>query len=170
MKFEIVGATKVTNSINFFKKEDNWNKILTQAMSNVAQKIRDNAEKKIYQRWKKRTGKLGKSIQPLIGNKANKAFFGLQSDHPAANIIEYGGYSPMPSAPSRTHEGNPGIIEYAYVYSSTNSSDPFFELARGVWQNQPFAEGTFACRNAILEGMDDINSEIMRTGHRMKPK
>ena len=167
---KIIGATKVTNSINFFKKRENWNEILTQAMSNVAQEIRDNAEKKIYQRWKKRTGKLGKSIQPVIGNKNNKAFFGLQSDHPAAKIIEYGGYSPMPSAPSKTHEGNPGIKEYAYIYSSTNSSDPFFELARGIFKNQPFAEGTFACRNAILEGMDDINSEIMRTAHRMKPK
>jgi hypothetical protein len=59
---KVIGATKVTNSINFFKKRENWKEILTQAMSNVAQKIRDNAEKKIYQRWKKRTGKLGQSI------------------------------------------------------------------------------------------------------------
>ena len=164
MKFEIVGATKVANSINFFKKRENWQDILTTAMSKVAHKIRDDAEKKIYQRWKRRTGKLGKSIEPLIGDKGNKVFFGLQSNHPAAKIIEYGGYSPMPSSKSDS------IVKYGYVYESTNSSDPFFELARGVWQNQPFAEGTFACRNAILEGMDDINSEIMRTAHRMKPK
>ena len=161
---KVIGATKVTNSINFFKKRENWQDILTTALSNVAQKIRDDAEKKIYQRWKKRTGKLGKSIQPLIGNKNNKAFFGLQSDHPAAKIIEYGGYSPMPSSKSDS------IVEYGYKYEGGGSTAPFFELARGIWQNQPFAQGTFACRNALLEGMDDINSEIMRTAHRMKPK
>ena len=45
MKFEIVGATKVANSINFFKKRENWQDILTTAMSKVAHKIRDDAEK-----------------------------------------------------------------------------------------------------------------------------
>ena len=164
MKFKIIGATKVTNSINFFKKRENWQDILTTALSNVANAIRDDAEKKVYQRWKRRTGRLGKSIEPLIGNEGNKAFFGLQSDHPAAKIIEYGGYSPMPSSKSKS------IVEYGYIYEGGDSSDPFFELARGIWQNQPFAQGTFACRNALLEGMDDINSEIMRTAHRMKPK
>jgi hypothetical protein len=164
MKFKIIGATKVTNSINFFKKRENWQDIFTTALSNVANAIRDDAEKKVYQRWKRRTGRLGKSIEPLIGNKGNKVFFGLQSDHPAAKIIEYGGYSPMPSSKSKS------IVEYGYIYEGGDSSDPFFELARGIWQNQPFAQGTFACRNALLEGMDDINSEIMRTAHRMKPK
>ena len=53
---KVIGATKVTNSINFFKKRENWQDILTTALSNVAQKIRDDAEKKIYQRWKRRTG------------------------------------------------------------------------------------------------------------------
>ena len=70
----------------------------------------------------------------------------------------------MPSSKSDS------IVEYGYKYEGGGSNDPFFELARGIWQNQPFAQGTFACRNALLEGMDDINSEIMRTAHRMKPK
>ena len=100
MKFKLIGSTKVANSINFFKKRENWQDILTTAMIKVAHKIRDDAEKKIYQRWKRRTGKLGKSIEPLIGDKGNKVFFGLQSNHPAAKIIEYGGYSPMPSSKS----------------------------------------------------------------------
>ena len=163
MGLTIKGGKKLARSINFFKKRENWNKILIQAMSNVAHEVRDDAEKKVYQRWKRRTGKLGKSIQPSIYRRGNYTYIGLTSDHPAAKIMEYGGYSPMPSSKSKS------IVEYGYIYEGGGSNDPFFELARGVWQNQPFAEGTFYMKRALREGLPDLESEIMRTAHRMKP-
>ena len=165
----VTGGKKFTRTINFFKNQCIWNKILLQASKNVAKDIRDDAERRVYTKFKKRKGKLGASIKPKIYRRGNNVYLSLTSNHPAAKIMEYGGYSPMPSAPSKTHKGNPGIVEYAYVYSSTNSSDPFFELARGVFLNQPFKEGTFYMQRALREGLPDLESEIMRTAHRMKP-
>jgi len=162
MSIKVTGGKKFTRTINFFKKRDNWVLILDKAAKNVAGAIRDNAEKKVYTKFKRRKGKLGKSIKSRIYKKGNNVYLSLSSDHPAATIMEYGGYSPMPSAPSKTHKGNPGIVEYAYVYSSTNSDDPFFELALGIFENQPFKEGTFFMRNALREGLPALEGEVIR--------
>jgi hypothetical protein len=168
MGIRVTGGKKLARTINFFKKRKNWNEIIWVAMENVADDIRDDAESKVYAKFKRRKGKLGKSIKTSIARRGNNTYIGL-TDHPAAKIMEYGGYSPMPSSPSRTHKGNPGIIEYAYVYSSTNSDDPFFELARGIHKNQPFEQGVFYMQRALREGLPNLESEIMRTAHQMKP-
>tara|TARA_R110002096_G_scaffold284939_1_gene478801 strand:+ start:339 stop:857 length:519 start_codon:yes stop_codon:yes gene_type:complete len=161
---------KFNASINFLKKEANWNKMVWVAMNNVADNIRDDAEKKLYSKWKRRTGQAGEDIKSVIKRDGNYTYISLTSKHPAARLMEYGGPSPMPSAPSRTHEGNPAIRDYAYIYESTNSSDPFFELARGIYKNQPFKHGTFHMQRALREGLPKLESEIMKTYYRMKPK
>ena len=170
MRIKVENYGKFKASINFLKKEKNWNKMVWVAMNNVADKIRDDAEKRVYTKFKRRTGKLGKSIKTIVKRKGNYTYISLTSDHPAAKIMEYGGYSPMPSTPSKTHKGNPGIKEYAYIYPSTNSSDPFFELARGIFRNQPFKEATFFMRDALRAGLPKLESEIMKTYYQMKPK
>ena len=40
---QVTDGKKLTRSINFFKKRENWNQILIQAMSNVAHEVRDDA-------------------------------------------------------------------------------------------------------------------------------
>ena len=167
MTVKVTGGKKFTRTINFFKKQSNWLSILDKAAKNVAGAIRDDAEKRVYTKFKKRKGKLGKSIKPRVYKRGNNVYLSLRSDHPAAGIMEYGGPSAMPSAPSKTHEGNPGIVEYAYVYSSTNSSDPFFELARGIYKNQPFKECTFFMRNALRAGLPALEGEVIRVAKAM---
>ena len=150
---------------NFFKKEDNWISILDKAAKNVAGAIRDDAEKKVYTKFKRHKGKLGNSIKPRIYKKGNNVYLSLSSDHPAAKIMEYGGESPMPSSPSRTHKGNPGIVEYAYIYSTVRditSSSPAYELALGIFNNQQFREATFFMRNALREGLPALEGEVIR--------
>ena len=171
MSLKITGLQQVTNSINFWKKEDNWQTIFENALTNVAMMIRDAAEQKVYERWTYVTGSVGKSIEPLIGKYGNKAVFQLVSDHPAAKIIEFGGYSPMPSVSggyaSRKFNMSNRLKDYALKYPSVEN---YWWFAKNVHNNQPFKEGTFACRNALLENMEKINSEIMLEGHRLKRK
>ena len=49
----VTGGKKLARTINFFKKRENWNEIVWVAMNNVADEIRDDAEKKLYEKWKK---------------------------------------------------------------------------------------------------------------------
>ena len=170
--FKVTGLEQITNSINFWKKEKNWQTIFENALANTAVMIRDAAEQKVYERWNYVTGSVGKSIEPMIGNFGNKAVFQLVSDHPAAKIIEFGGYSPMPSVSgtgfgSRNHNMTERLKDYAIKYPSVDS---YWWFAKNIFKNQPFAEGTFACRDALLENMSKINSQIMLEGNRLKRK
>ena len=91
MSIKVTGGKKFTRTINFFKKRDNWVSILDKAAKNVVNEIRDDAETKLYNRWKKTTGKTGKSITPRVYKKGNNVYLSLSSDHPAMNFLEYGG-------------------------------------------------------------------------------
>jgi len=170
MTVKVTGGKKFTRTINFYKKEKNWVSILDKAAKNVAAAIRDDAEKRVYTKFTKRKGKLGKSIKPRVYKRGNNVYLSLSSNHPAAGIMEYGGPSAMPSSPSRNWEGNPGIVEYAYVYSmerNITSSSPAFELARGIYKNQPFKEGTFFMRNALRAGLPALEGEVIRVAKAM---
>jgi hypothetical protein len=48
--------------------------------------------------------------------------------------------------------------------------DKAMKMAGAIYDNQPFTEGTFHMQRALREGLPDLESEIMRTAHRMKPK
>ena len=172
MKFTVKGGKKFNASINFLKQEKNWNQMVWVAMHNIADDIREDAVKKLFTKFEEQTGDLRKSIKTIVDRKGNNTYIGLGSEdasgaaHPAAAIMEYGGYSPLPSVPSKTHEGSPTIVKYAYHYDHAQS---FWWLAQNIHRNQPFQEGLFYMRRALNEGLPKLESEIMKTYHKMKP-
>tara|TARA_R110002020_G_scaffold4359_1_gene19244 strand:- start:35 stop:481 length:447 start_codon:yes stop_codon:yes gene_type:complete len=140
MAFEFVDSGWFP-TINFLKKSNNWVEILEEAAENVIEEIRDDAEQILYSKVKRNTGSVGESIftySEVIGDKVS---LGLESEHPAASIIEYGGYSPFP--PWGSSSGLP------------------FPVAKKIYENQPFAQPRPFLRPALTNGIDDINSEIM---------
>jgi hypothetical protein len=166
MKFTVTGGKKFASSINFLKQQKNWNQMVWVAMHNVADDIREDAVKKLFTKFEEQTGGLRKSIKASVARRGNNTYIGLGSDHPAAAIMEYGGYSPLPSVPSKTHEGSKSIVKYTYHYDHAQS---FWWLAQNIHRNQPFQEGLFYMRRALNEGLPKLESEIMKTYHRMKP-
>ena len=170
---QVTDGKKLTRSINFFKKEDNWKQILIQAMSNVAHEVRDDAEKKLYSRWNKNTGKAGKSIKPRIYRRGNYTYISLTSDHPAMNFLEYGGE--VKKVPAYTADKGSRLFPYVEKWAGGASEmfgkeDKAMKMAGGIIENQPFKQGTFHMTRALREGLPKLESEIMLTGKRMKPK
>ena len=168
----VTGGKKLARTINFFKKRENWNEIVWVAMNNVADEIRDDAEKKLYEKWKKNTGKTGKSIQPSIYRRGNYTYIGLTSDHPAMNFLEYGGE--VKKVPAYTRDHGTRLIPYVKKWAGGASEmfgneDKAMKMAGSIYDNQPFTEGTFHMTRSLREGLPDLESEIMRTAHRMKP-
>jgi len=169
---QVTGGKKLARTINFFKKRKNWNEILWTAMENVADEVRDDAENKLYQKWKKNTGKAGKSIQPRIYRRGNYTYISLTSDHPAMNFLEYGGK--VKEVPAYTRDHGTRLIPYVKKWSGGSAAmfsneDRAMKMAGSIYDNQPFTEGTFHMQRALREGLPDLESEIMRTAHRMKP-
>ena len=168
---QVTGGKKLARSINFFKKRKNWNEILWTAMENVADEVRDDAENKLYQKWKKNTGKAGKSIKTVIKRKGNYTYISLSSDHPAMNFLHYGGK--VKKVPAYTEDKGSRLFPYVEDWHSAagyGKEDRAMKMAGGIIDNQPFTQGAFHMRNALREGLPDLESEIMRTYHRMKPK
>ena len=128
-------------TINFFKKNENWVEILEEAADNVADQIKDEAKRLAYSHFRQNTGALRNSIVVWSEVNNDKVSLGLQSDHPAANQIEYGGYRPFPPWGEES-----GLT---------------FPEAKAVFKNQPFAEAQPFLRPALLNNIDAINSEIM---------
>jgi len=52
MTVRVKGGKKFTRTINFFKKQSNWLSILSKASTNVAGAIRDDAEKRVYTKFR----------------------------------------------------------------------------------------------------------------------
>ena len=154
-------------TINFFKKKDNWVDILETAANNVADDIESDAKTKVYQGGlKKRTGDLADSIGIAVQIEGNVVVLILGSSHPAAAIIEYGGYSPMPVefAPYVGATYSDRLLESAKGYGK----DPYV-VARGIEKNQPFAEPRPFIRPALMEGKGAIESEIWNVARKLAP-
>ena len=172
MRIKVENYGKFKASINFLKQEKNWNEMVWVAMNNVADDIRDDAENKLYQKWKKNTGKAGKSIKTVVGRKGNYTYISLTSDHPGMGLMEYGG--PVKEVPAYTRDYGTRLIPYVKKWAGGTaemfgSEDRAMKMAGAIYDNQPFMEGTFHMKRALREGLPDLESEIMRTYHRMKP-
>ena len=142
-------TTDFVRTINFYKKQDNWVEILDTAAHNVANSILVSAKNKAYQSVKKNTGRLGDSIGIKVSSFGNTVDITLGSSHPAAAIIEYGGYSPFPP------------------WGEESGLD--FPVAKKIYENQPFAQPRPYLRPAIEEGAGLIEGEVIRVAHRLKP-
>lgn len=162
----VKGDKGFSRTLNFWKKQSNWNKILMQAGKNVAEDIKQDGIDRLFQKFDNVTGKLKNSFTSVVTRRGNNVFITFKSDHPAAGIMEYGGYVDMPAY---TDDYNTNLNDYSKPgpYGiSKDDSNKFLALA--IWDNQPFAEGTFAFTNARRDGMKKLESEVMRVGHRMK--
>ena len=163
MRIKVENYGKFKASINFLKQEKNWNKMVWVAMNNVADDIRDDAEAKLYEKRKRVTGKTGRSIKTIVGRKGNNTYISLTSDHPGMGLMEYGG------------EVADDDITGAPYSNLDDYADNVFAMTYAIKKNQAdgkgaFREGGFAMQRALREGLPDLESEIMRTYHRMKPK
>lgn len=171
MKIELRGEKHFFSTINFFKKQQNWQDILVAASNNVAQDILVDAKQKLYQysggrkntKLKKRTGGLENAVKVSVDTFDDIVDISLGSDHPAAAIIEYGGYSPFPP-------WGPGsnVWNYGEKGDSKISPDPW-HIAMGIYKNQPFATPRPAMQNALRDGMPKLNKEIWAEAKRQKP-
>ena len=166
MRIKVENYGKFKASINFLKQQKNWNEMVWVAMNNVADDIRDDAEAKLYEKRKRVTGKSGKSIKTVIKRQGNYTYISLTSDHPGMGLMEYGGE--VADDVSSALDGAP--------YSNLEDyTDNVFAMTYAIKKNQAdgkgaFREGGFAMTRALREGLPDLESEIMRTYHRMKPK
>tara|TARA_Y100000401_G_scaffold95290_1_gene81951 strand:+ start:258 stop:770 length:513 start_codon:yes stop_codon:yes gene_type:complete len=163
MSIKVTGGKKFTRTINFYKKEKNWVSILDKAAKNVANDIRDDAETKLYNRWKKTTGKTGKSIKPRVYKKGNNVYLSLSSDHPAMNFLEYGGE--VKKIPAYTADKNSRLFPYVENWHSAamyDKEDKAMKMAGAIHANQPFKQGTFHMTNALREGLPALEGEVIR--------
>lgn len=139
-------TTDFYRTINFYKKKKNWQTILEVAAENVAADIEDTAKRLAP----KKTNRLANSIRAGVSTSGDKVRLTLGSSHPAATIIEFGGYSPFP--PWGTESGLD------------------FPVAKEIFENQPFKQPRPFIRPALLEGKDAIEGEIIRVAHEMGTK
>ena len=144
--------------MNFFKKKNNWRNIFERAAEAVAPGARDEAEKIVYTHFRRRDGGLGKSITVDVYAEDDTAFYDVSSDHPAAGIIEYGGYSPMPSPFSEN------IKKYADIYGVAP-----YVVAKGIEKNQPFSDPHPFLRPAANNAMKKLNKEVVAQFKAVKP-
>ena len=158
MKVEITGDKYFFNTINFFKKKSNWQQIMAGAAEKVAKDIEKDAKKKLYQysgggkstKIKKNTGALEKSIKVSVDVFEDIVDIGLGSGHPAAAIIEFGGYSPFPP--------------WKKVGGKLD-----FPAAKAVFENQPFTEPQPFLRPAATNAMPRLNKQIIAEFNKAKP-
>tara|TARA_R110000824_G_scaffold123406_1_gene281200 strand:+ start:363 stop:809 length:447 start_codon:yes stop_codon:yes gene_type:complete len=135
--------------INLFKKEDNWVDILETAAENVADEILEDAKAKVYQKLKRQTGGIADSLDVDVSTSGNTVSIEIGSSHPAAAIIEYGGYSPFP--PWGSSSGLP------------------FPVAKKIYENQPFAQPRPFLRPAVIENMSNLEKEVYRVANQKIP-
>ena len=145
-------------TMNFFKKKNNWRNIFVRAAEAVAPGVRDEAEKIVYSHFGRRTGGLGKDITVDVYAEEDTAFYDVSSDHPAAEIIEYGGYSPMPYPYSES------IQKYADIYGVEPGA-----VAKGIEKNQPFSDPHPFLRPAANNAIKKLNKEVVAQFKAAKP-
>ena len=136
---DIKGAKNV---LNFFSQAGNWEEILEEALEDAEDTIKWNASYYLNQGgFEARTGRLVRSINVEVDGTELIA----SVDHPAASLIEFGGYITKVDARS------PTIIEYAKIYGITP-----FALRRGILKNQPFMQVTFFLGRALGDAKDEF--------------
>ena len=141
--------SEFVRTVNFFKKQDNWEDIFDTAATNVANDILTDAKEKVYLRLNRRTGELAESIDIDVSTLGNYVELTLGSYHPAAAIVEFGGYSPFPP------------------WGEESGLD--FPVAKKIFENQPFAEPRPYLRPALENGRGAFESEVIRTARSMSP-
>jgi len=166
----VKGGKGFSRTLNFWKKQSNWNKILMKAGKNVAEEIKEDGIKRLFTKFNSVTGKLKKSFTSVVTRRGNNVFITVKSTHPAAGIMEYGGYVKMPAY---TDDYDTNLTPYVNKWSGGNAEmystqDRAKYMALKIEQNQPFSQGTFAFTKARRKGMKKLESEVMRVGHRMK--
>ena len=139
-------------SLNRYSQYWYWDEIIQEAVWEWASEIEDTAQQYLNDKVDNVTGKLKDSIYVVVDEDGDLA---IKSRHKAAKLINDGGPSPFPSWTS------PTIKEYAEHYGI----EPFV-LARGIFQNQPFADGSFFAQNAIWLHIDDVKHEIYSIARR----
>ena len=141
--------TEFVRTINFFKKQDNWEDIFETAANNVANDILNDAKDMVYLRLNRRSGQLGESIDIDVSTSGNYVELTLGSYHPAAAIIEFGGYSPFPP------------------WGEASGLD--FPVAKKIFENQPFAEPRPYLRPALENGQGAFEGEVIRVARSKSP-
>tara|TARA_R100001594_G_scaffold15453_2_gene32412 strand:+ start:2825 stop:3319 length:495 start_codon:yes stop_codon:yes gene_type:complete len=139
-------------SLNRYSQYWYWDEIIQEAVWEWASEIEATAQQYLNQKVKNQTNRLKNSIYVVVDEDGDLA---IKSRHRAAKLINNGGPSPFPDWNSKT------IKEYAAIYDI----EPFL-LARGIFQNQPFAEGSFFAQKAIWLHVDDIKDEIYSIARR----
>ena len=157
MRLEIYGEKNFFRTINFFKKRENWMDILETAADNVADDLKESARSKVSRHFPPVTGKLQDSIEADVEVYSDTVDIVLSSDHPAAGIMEYGGYSPFPPWDDKVRD-----------YAESMGVEPY-AVAKGIYQNQPFAEARPFMRPAMKEGMPALEKEIYAAARDLKP-
>ena len=140
------GYDNIKKSLNFLKQGKNWDEIIQEAVWEWASEIEATAQRFLNEKVNNVTGKLKGSIYVVVDEDGDLA---IKSRHKAAELINNGGYTPFPNWKSKT------IKQYADIYGI----EPFV-LAKGIFKNQPFAEGAFFAQSAIWLHIDDIKDEI----------
>ena len=128
-------TTEFVRVINFYKKKGNWVDILETAAENVLDDIVSDAKDNA-------SGGLKNSISGYVSSSGNSVEIVVGSSHPAAAIIEYGGYSPFPP-----WEEVGGVLP--------------FPVAKAVFENQPFAEPQPYLRPALQNNVGSLESEVV---------
>ena len=147
--------------MNFYKNKRNWHRIFNRAAESVAPEVRDDAEKILYTHFKKRKGKLGDSIEVEVEAMDDRVVYEVGSAHPAAGIIEYGGYSPFPP-------WGPGSAIWEYAGQGTYSVEPW-HIAKGIHEKQPFKEPHPFLKPAADKGVKRLNKVVYEEFNRVKP-
>jgi len=140
--------------INFFKKQDNWQMILEEAGETVIEEAREVAVDTLYSGppdgVNRVTGSVGDSIVGFASPEGDRVSIGLQSEHVAANMIEYGGL---------VVDDRPGVFSNVGPYASkAGMSKEAFTGA--IKKNQPFREARPFLRPALDYAASQLNSEI----------
>jgi len=144
-------------TINFFKKSENWEMILEEAGETIMEEARERAIEILYSGppdgVNRVTGSVGESIVGFAAPEGDRVSIGLQSDHVAANMIEYGGF---------VEDDRPGVFSNVGPYAqAAGMSKEAFTAA--IKNNQPFAQPRPFLRTALAEAVGDLNAEISAT-------
>tara|TARA_R100000234_G_scaffold74670_1_gene46113 strand:+ start:245 stop:679 length:435 start_codon:yes stop_codon:yes gene_type:complete len=135
--------SQFVNIINLYKKSEYWTDILETAGNNVIDDIENDAKRLAP----KDTGQLENSIVGSVSTSGNNVNFLLTSSHPAASIIEFGGYSPFPP-----WEEVGGVLP--------------FPVAKKVFENQPFKAPQPYIRPALINNLPRLEKEVVKVAQK----
>tara|TARA_R100000231_G_C5273784_1_gene149458 strand:- start:188 stop:616 length:429 start_codon:yes stop_codon:yes gene_type:complete len=137
-----IDTTEFVRVINFYKKQDNWVDILEEAGENVLDDIITDAKANVK-------GSLKDSISGYVNTSDNEVEIVVTANHPAASIIEFGGYSPFPP-----WEEVGGVLP--------------FPVAKEIYETQPFSEPQPYLRPALQNNVGTLESEVASVARQSK--